>query len=87
MGEVADRVKEAIKQHLNIDAIITVKHVEDYRSYRVDTKKIMDTLSYKPMNNINSIVQDLAEHLESYADFGDDSYHNIKTFKKLFPEN
>jgi|TARA_Y100000310_G_scaffold341543_1_gene441013 nucleoside-diphosphate-sugar epimerase len=86
VGEVADYVKTAVKKYLDIDTEITIKHLQDYRNYKVSIRKIMDSLNYKPMHNIDSIVKDLVEHLESFNDFEDESYYNINTFKKLLSD-
>jgi nucleoside-diphosphate-sugar epimerase len=86
IGEVADYVKNAVKKYMDIDTEIQIQHIEDYRNYKVSTKKIANVLSFKPMNNIDSIVRELAENLDKFKDFQNDNYFNIKVFKKLFPE-
>jgi len=83
---VADYVKNAVKKYMDIDTEIQIQHIEDYRNYKVSTKKIANVLSFKPMNNIDSIVRELAENLDKFKDFQNDNYFNIKVFKKLFPE-
>ena len=86
VGEVADYVKAAVQKYMDIDTKITIKHLQDYRNYKVSIRKIMDVLSYKPMNNIDSIIRELVEHLESFEDFQNDSYYNINTFKKILSD-
>ena len=86
VGEVADYVRAAVKKYLDIDTKIIIKHIHDYRNYKVSIQKIMDMLSYKPINNIESIVKELVGHLESFNDFEDESYYNINTFKKLLSD-
>ena len=61
-------------------------HIEDYRNYKVSINRIMDVLSFKPINNIDSIVKELAENFERFKDFQNDNYFNIKVFSKLFPQ-
>ena len=87
VGEVADYVKASIKKYLDIDTIINIKHVHDYRNYKVNIQKIIDILNYKPMNNIDSIVKDLVDHIKSFGDFKNDSYYNIETFRNLLSDN
>jgi nucleoside-diphosphate-sugar epimerase len=85
VSEVADYVKSAAKKYMDIDSEIKIKHIEDYRNYKVSIKKIKDVLSFKPMNNIDSIVKELSENLYKFEDFQNDNYYNIRVFKKLFP--
>lgn len=87
VGEVADYVQAAVKKHLNKDARIKINNIQDYRNYKVSIKKIMDVLSYKPMNNIDSIVKDVVDHIEEFGDFENDSFYNINTFQKLLPRS
>jgi nucleoside-diphosphate-sugar epimerase len=86
VGEVADYVKSAVKKYLDINSEIQIKHIEDYRNYKVSINRIMDVLSFKPINNIDSIVKELAENFERFKDFQNDNYFNIKVFSKLFPQ-
>ena len=86
VGEVADYVKAAVKKYLDINTKIKINHIKDYRNYKVSIKKIIDLLSYKPINNIESIVKELVDNLESFNDFEDNSYYNINTFKKILSE-
>jgi len=85
VSDVADYVKSAAKKYMDIDSEIKIKHIEDYRNYKVSIKKIKDVLSFKPMNNIDSIVKELSENLYKFEDFQNDNYYNIRVFKKLFP--
>jgi len=86
VGEVADYVKSAVQKYLDIDPVIKIKHIEDYRNYKVSIKKIMDVLSYKPMNNIDSIVKELSENRNLFNDYQNKDYYNIRTFKNLFSQ-
>ena len=51
---------------------------------RLVTKKIMDVLSFKSLNSIDSIVKELVDNLDKFKDFDNDSYYNINIFKKIF---
>jgi len=86
VGEVADYVKIAVKKYLDIDSEIHIKHIADYRNYKVSINKIMNLLSYKPLNNVDSIVKELSDNLVRFKDFQNDKYYNIKIFSKLFPK-
>ena len=85
VGEVADYVKVALKKYMNINTKVKIRHIDDYRNYKVSTEKIMDVLDFKPLNTIDSIVKELIENLDKFSDFENDSYYNISVFKKIFP--
>ena len=86
VGEVADYVKSAVNKYLAIDAEIKIKHIEDYRNYKVSIEKITATLSFKPMNTIDHIVKELADNLDKFNDFENDKYYNIRVFKDLISQ-
>ncbi|MBI5496278.1 MAG: SDR family oxidoreductase [Deltaproteobacteria bacterium] len=85
VGEVADYVKHGVKESLGIDARIVIKHVEDFRNYKVSTEKARNVLSFKPRHDVESIVKELAENLERFKAFDTERFYNIRTFKKLNP--
>jgi len=82
---VANHVKVALKKYMNINTKVKIRHIDDYRNYKVSTEKIMDVLDFKPLNTIDSIVKELIENLDKFSDFENDSYYNISVFKKIFP--
>jgi len=86
IGEVADYVKDAVKKYLDIDSRITIKHIEDYRNYKVSTQKIQDILSFKTMSSIDKIVKELSDHRNSFGNFDNANYYNIQTFKQSNPK-
>jgi nucleoside-diphosphate-sugar epimerase len=85
VGEVANYVKKAVKKYMDINTKIKIQQIDDYRNYKVSTKKIMDVLSFKSLNSIDSIVKELVDNLDKFKDFDNDSYYNINIFKKIFP--
>ncbi len=87
VGEVADYVKVAVKKYMDINTKVKIQHIDDYRNYKVSTKKIMDVLSFKSLNSIDSIVKELVDNLDKFKDFDNDSYYNINIFKKIFPSS
>ena len=85
VGEVADYVKVAVRKYMDINSKVKIRHIDDYRNYKVSTKKIMDVLGFNPLNSIDSIVKELVENLDKFKDFDNDSYYNINVFKKILP--
>src|SRR6476620_5616764 len=44
VGEVADLIRNAIKEKLNLQVNLTIKHVQDFRNYKVDIEKAANVL-------------------------------------------
>ncbi len=83
VGEVADYVREGVKEHLGITARIDIKHVTDFRNYKVTSEKARNVLSFNPRFNITDTVRNLAENIDRFKDMDDPKYYNIKVFTKL----
>jgi nucleoside-diphosphate-sugar epimerase len=86
VGEVADYVREAVKKHLDRDTRIRIKHLMDYRNYKVSIEKAEKVLSFKPNHDIEDIVKGLVENLDRFSDFENSRYYNIRVFTELYPE-
>ena len=86
VGEVADNVKLGVKEMLGIDAAITIKHIQDFRNYKVSCEKARNVLSFKPRYDVEAIVRELAANVGALGDMNDDRFYNIRTFKNLYPE-
>ena len=71
---------------LGIDAAITIKQLQDFRNYKVSCEKARNVLSFKPRFDVEAIVRELAENISALGDMNDEKYYNIRTFKKLYPE-
>lgn len=83
VGEVADIVKETLERTLHIDVSLEIKHLKDIRNYKVSTEKAQKVLSFKPKHDIESIVHNLIEKRESFSDFDNPAYYNMKVFETL----
>jgi nucleoside-diphosphate-sugar epimerase len=83
VGEIGDLVKSGVKQHLNMDIRLDIRHIEDYRNYKVSIEKAKKVLSFHPKYAIDAIVEDLVENMEKFSDFDDPKYYNIRVFMKL----
>jgi len=85
VGEVADYVQAGLQEYMGIHAKINIKHIEDFRNYKVSIKKATEVLSFKPRFDVQGIVKELAAKIDSFKEFDNESYYNIITFKKLNP--
>ncbi|MCK4943506.1 MAG: NAD(P)-dependent oxidoreductase [Candidatus Aminicenantes bacterium] len=83
VGEIGDLVKSGIKRNLNLDIKLNIKHIEDYRNYKVSIEKAKKVLSFHPKYDVDDIVENLVENLEKFKDFENPNYYNIQVFKKL----
>jgi len=83
VGEIGDRVKSSVQNLLNRDVRLNIKHIQDYRNYKVSVEKARKVLSFHPQQDIETIVADLAEHLDLFRDFENPLYYNIKVFQEI----
>ena len=83
VGEVADVVRCVIDERLGIRINLNIKHVQDFRNYKVSTDKAATVLSFHPSGSVKSIVEDLIVHMDKFQDWDNPLYSNICTFKEL----
>jgi len=83
VGEVADLVKSAIQEHLGIRVTLEIKHIQDFRNYKVSTEKAANVLSFHALRDVKAIVSNLIDNLEQFRDLDNPLYSNIQCFKKI----
>jgi nucleoside-diphosphate-sugar epimerase len=83
LGEIADYVHEGIREYLQMDVKLKIKHVHDLRNYKVSSEKAGSTLGFKPRFDVKGIVRELVENQAKFSDFQNPAYYNITTFKQL----
>src|SRR6201993_2236737 len=83
VGEVADLIKSAIHESLDISVTLCIKHIQDFRNYKVSTEKAANVLSFHPVGSVRSIVRSLIENMDKFQDWDNPSYSNIQTFKEI----
>jgi nucleoside-diphosphate-sugar epimerase len=83
VGEVGDLVKNRIEEKMNIKIKLNIKHIQDYRNYKVSTEKAQNILSFKPRHDIDAICDNLIENYDKFKDLDNPNYRNIEVFKKL----
>jgi nucleoside-diphosphate-sugar epimerase len=83
VGELGDLVKNGIEHGLGINVRIDIRHLQDFRSYKVSIEKAKNVLSYKPNHDVWWIVRNLIENMDKFKDFDNTLYYNIETFKRL----
>jgi nucleoside-diphosphate-sugar epimerase len=83
VGEVADLIKGAIHERLDINVNLCIKHIQDFRNYKVSIEKAANVLSFHPAGSVKSIVENLIENMGKFRDWDNPMYSNIVTFKQI----
>lgn len=83
VGEVADLVKAEIEERLSIRVNLCIKHLEDFRNYKVSIEKAKNVLSFHPNGEVKSIVRSLINHMDKYESWDNPQYSNIECFRAL----
>lgn len=83
VGEIADLVKGELEEQIGIRARLCIRHMSEFRSYKVSTSKAANVLSFHPRDDVRAIVQHLLANLDAFKDWDNPSYYNLEYFKKL----
>jgi nucleoside-diphosphate-sugar epimerase len=83
VGEVGDLIKSAIESRLNLRVNLCIKHIEDFRNYKVSTDKAANVLSFHPSGSVKSIVDNLIDNMDRFRDWDNPLYANIQSFKEM----
>jgi nucleoside-diphosphate-sugar epimerase len=83
VGEVADLVRSTIEERLSVRVGLNIKHIQDFRNYKVSTEKASNILSFHAAGDVKSIVGSLVDHMDKFQDWNNPNYSNIQSFKKL----
>jgi len=83
VGEISDLVQGGVKKYLGADVKLNIKHLQDYRNYKVSIEKARKILSFHPKEDVETIIGSLVENLDKFKDFTNPNYYNIQVFKKL----
>jgi nucleoside-diphosphate-sugar epimerase len=83
VGEVADLVRSAVEERLSIKVHLHIKHIQDFRNYKVSTAKASNVLSFHATGDVKSIVGSLVDNMDKFKDWDNPLYSNILSLKKL----
>jgi len=83
VGEVADLVRSAVEERLAIKVNLNIKHIQDFRNYKVSTAKASNVLSFHASGDVKSIVGSLVDNMDKFKDWDNPLYSNIQSLKKL----
>jgi nucleoside-diphosphate-sugar epimerase len=83
VGEIGDLVRNAVEERLSLRVNLNIKHIQDFRNYKVDTQKASNVLSFHPEGDVKSIVGTLVDNMQKFQDWDNPLYSNIQSFKML----
>jgi nucleoside-diphosphate-sugar epimerase len=83
VGEVGDLVKAEIESLLGVRVGLRIRHVQDFRNYKVSSEKAKDLLSFHPQHDVRAIVRQLVAERSKFSDWENPSYYNIRVFRGL----
>lgn len=84
VGEIGDLVRGALEERLEVRVNLNIKHIEDFRNYKVSTEKASNVLSFHPTGNVKTIVGSLVDNLKQFEGQWDNpEFSNIQTFRAL----
>jgi nucleoside-diphosphate-sugar epimerase len=83
VGEVADLIKGAVEERLKLRINLCIKHIQDFRNYKVSVEKAANVLSFHSTGNVKSIVDNLIDNKDRFQDWDNPTYSNIQSFKQL----
>lgn len=83
VGEIGDLVKSAIEDRLPGRVNLCIKHLQDFRNYKVNVEKAKNVLSFHPGSDVKSIVGGLIDNMDKYDGWDNPRYSNIEAFRAL----
>jgi nucleoside-diphosphate-sugar epimerase len=83
VGDVGDLVKAEIESLLGVRVGLLIRHVQDFRNYKVSFEKAKDLLSFNPQHDVRAIVRQLVAERSKFSDWENPSYYNIRVFRAL----
>lgn len=83
VGEIGDLVKTTVEERLGSRVNLNIKHIQDFRNYKVSTDKASNVLSFHASGNVKTIVGTLVDNMKKFEDWDNPMYSNIQSFKKL----
>ena len=80
VGEIGDLVKSAIEKRLSTRLNLCIKHLEDFRNYKVSTEKAENVLSFHASGDVSSIVGGLIDKMDRYEGWDSPRYPTLRPF-------
>jgi nucleoside-diphosphate-sugar epimerase len=83
VGEVGDLVKAEVEQQLGSRVNLEIRHMQDFRNYKVSIDRAKNVLSFHPQQDVRGIVRQLLKQMDKFSDWRNPAYYNIQVFREL----
>lgn len=83
VGEIGDLIKREMEEQLTIRINLVIRHLQDFRNYKVSFEKAKNVLSFHPQHDVPAIVRQLIKEKDRFADRSNPIYSNIEMFKQM----
>jgi nucleoside-diphosphate-sugar epimerase len=83
VGEVGDLVKTEIERQLGVKVKLLIRHLQDFRNYKVSFEKAKNVLSFHPQHDIRAIVCQLVKEMSKFSDWENPMYYNIQMLREM----
>tara|TARA_R110000744_G_scaffold349204_1_gene454859 strand:+ start:1628 stop:2578 length:951 start_codon:yes stop_codon:yes gene_type:complete len=79
LGEIIHNILKDKGHNIELEIL----NVKDFRNYKVNISKAQDELEFNPIYTPSDSINEILDNIDGNHDFNDESYYNIKTFKKV----
>jgi len=79
LGEIIHDILKDKGHNIKLETL----NVKDFRNYKVNISKAQDELEFNPIYTPSDSINEILDNIDENYDFNDESYYNIKTFKKV----
>lgn len=83
VGEVGDLVKAELEEQLGTRVNLTIRHLQDFRNYKVSIEKAKNVLSFHPQHDVRGIVKQLIREASKFSDWTNPAYYNIQVLQEI----
>lgn len=83
VGQIGDLVREQVQDLTHKKTEIEIKDLHDFRNYKVTCDKARTYLGFMPKYSVTDMVRSLHDHRGEYDDFSDETFYNIKVFRRI----
>ena len=79
-------VKSRVERLTGRKVAIQLKHIQDFRNYKVTFDRAKTFLGFHPQFVIEDIIDDLYAHRTAFGDYEAEAYYNIRVFRRMAAE-
>ena len=83
LGQIGDIVSTEMSKNLKKEIKMHINDMQDFRNYKVSTTHAKNIIGFTPVYGIKDIINQLFEKIDSFKNFDDEKYYNIRVFESL----